>query len=355
MKQNFKRCGLALTVMGCFAGLVLSAAKTGDAKGGTIERIKVHGKSLEGNLENDSPDRDVAVYLPPSYGAKKNRRYPVLYLLHGYGRTVDKWVPFIDFPGSPDRDIASGASKEMIVVIPDANTAYGGSMYSSSPTTGDWEAYITKDLVSYIDGHYRTIATRESRGLGGHSMGGYGVWRIAMKHPEVYAAIYALSPCCLMNNPQPPAKNRPPAPPRKNARPNPENDGGHPINIQYGEAAAWSPDPQAPPLFFDLPVKDGVFNAGAAARWVANSPAVMIDQYIPNIKMYKAVAMDVGLQDPLFKSIQDFNATLTRLGITHSFETFEGGHSDHLKDRIEQKVLPFFSNNLVFSGSGSRH
>ena len=74
-------------------------------------------------------------------------------------------------------------------------------MYSNSPTTGDWETFITEDLIHYIDGHYRTIANRESRGLAGHSMGGYGTLRIGMKYPELYAAIYPMSSCCLMNNP----------------------------------------------------------------------------------------------------------------------------------------------------------
>jgi S-formylglutathione hydrolase FrmB len=113
----------------------------------------VHGRALEGNLEGDSPDRNVGVYLPPGYASHPRQRYPVVYLLHGYGRTVGGWVPSIDLPGSADRDIALGTAKELIVVIPDANTLYGGSMYSSSPTTGDWETYITRDLVSYIDTH----------------------------------------------------------------------------------------------------------------------------------------------------------------------------------------------------------
>jgi hypothetical protein len=96
-------------------------------------------------------------------------------------------------------------------------------------------------------------------------------------------------------------------------------------------------------------VKDGVFNPAVAAKWIANSPAAMIDQYIPNVKKYKAIAMDVGLQDTLLKSIQDFDASLTKLGITHTFETFEGDHSNHLHNRIEDKVLPFFSENLAFT------
>jgi S-formylglutathione hydrolase len=344
---------LAASMAGCIAAPAAAQPlrSSGQTVGGVVQRIKVHGASLEGNLEGDSPDRDVAVYLPPSYATAQKRRYPVLYLLHGYGRTVEGWVPFIDMPGSADRDIASGTAKEMIVVIPDANTLYGGSMYSSSPTTGDWEAYITRDLVAYIDSHYRTIAKRESRGLAGHSMGGYGTWRIAMKYPEVYASVYGMSACCLMNSPRPPAEGRgtpPPARAAAAANANTDSGHGHPVNVQYGEAAAWSPNPTNPPLFFDLPVKDGQLQPSIAAKWIANSPLAMVDQYIPNLKKYRAIAMDCGLQDTLIGSNKEFDQALTRLGIQHTFETFEGEHSDHLKDRIEQKVLPFFSSNLEF-------
>lgn len=78
-----------------------------------------------------------------------------------------------------------------------AHTVFQGSMYSNSVTTGDWEGYITRDLVSYVDARYRTIPARGSRGLAGHSMGGYGTIRIAMKHPDVFASIYIMSACCL--------------------------------------------------------------------------------------------------------------------------------------------------------------
>ena len=321
---------LVALLLGTFA---VSLAATPQA--GSIEKIKVHGASLEGNLEGDPAERDVFVYLPPSYNANRNRRYPVVYLLHGYGRVGEQWVTFIGLPGSMDRGIAAGTTKEMILVIPDANTKYGGSMYSASTTTGDWETYITHDLVSYIDQHYRTIATRESRGLGGHSMGGYGVWRLAMKHPELYMSIYAASPCCLMNNPQPRAASAAPAPP-------PPANGAAVIDVASGEAAAWSPNPQNPPLFFDRPVVDGKLQPAIAAKWIANSPLAMVDQYVTNLKKYKGIAMDVGLQDTLLNSIREMDQSLTRLNLAHTFETYEGDHSNHLKDRVELKILPFF-------------
>jgi enterochelin esterase-like enzyme len=342
-----------------------------DARANAVEHIKVHGKSLEGNLLGDSPDRDVFVYLPPSYQTSRNRRYPVVYLLHGYGLNAERYVAAFGIPVRVDKDIAAGTGKEMILVNPDAFNKYNGSMYSSSPTNGDWETFITQELVAYIDTHYRTLATRESRGLAGHSMGGYGTWRLAMKYPEVYSSIYAMSSCCLMNNPQPPGAGRggagaaapkqAPGIAEKGADKGGDKGGdkgkagakggrgGGFGNVQYAEGAAWSSNPKKPPLFFDLPTEDGKFRPEIAAKWVANSPLAMVDQYLGTLKTFKAIAMDVGLQDGLAGSNRELDALLTQFDIAHTFETYEGDHTNHVKDRFEQKVIPFFSANLSFT------
>src|SRR5256714_6146864 len=149
------------------------------AKQATVERIKIHGEALEGNLEGDAVDRDVIVFLPPSYAREKSRRYPVVYALHGYSIGADQWSREIHVPQTIEGAFAQGAH-EMIFVLPDSKTVHNGSMYSSSVTTGDFEAFIAHDVVAYIDAHYRTIPKRSSRGLAGHSMGGYGASRIGM-------------------------------------------------------------------------------------------------------------------------------------------------------------------------------
>ena len=143
------------------------------AKPVTVERLKVHGVSLEGNLEGNAADRDVIVFLPPSYAANPNERYPVVYALHGYSIGAEQWAQEIHVPQTIEGAFAQGA-REVIVVLPDSKTVHNGSMYSSSVTTGDFENYVARDLVRYIDAHYRTIPERTSRGLVGHSMGGYG-------------------------------------------------------------------------------------------------------------------------------------------------------------------------------------
>ena len=136
----------------------------------------------------------------------------------------------------------------MILVLPDSFTKYSGSMYSNSLTTGDWEGYVSSDLITYIDSHYRTIANRDGRGLAGHSMGGYGTVRIGMKQPAVFSLLYAMSSCCLMNNP---AQGRGAAPPNQPATPangaTPPQAaargarGGGLANALSAQAAAWRP------------------------------------------------------------------------------------------------------------------
>ena len=166
------------------------------AKPVTVERIKIHGASLEGNLEGEVVDRDAIVFLPPGYATDKSRRYPVVYALHGYSIGAEQWSKEIHVPQTIEGAFAKGA-QEMIVVLPDSKTVYNGSMYSSSVTTGDFENYVARDVVAYMDAHYRTIPNRTSRGLVGHSMGGYGASRIGMKHSDVFGSLYIMSPCCM--------------------------------------------------------------------------------------------------------------------------------------------------------------
>lgn len=323
---------------------------------GSFERIKVHGKSLEGNLEGDSPDRDVSVYLPPSYKTATNRRYPVVYLLHGYTNSDEGWfgpglksgflTAHTSLPEVADKAIAGGDAREMIVVMPNAYTVYQGSMFSNSATTGDWEGYVTRDLVAYIDGHYRTLATPASRGLAGHSMGGYGTIRLAMKYPDVFSSIYILSACCLTANLNPQGK----AFAEAEAVHSPDDVAKlsrGPVTM-LAEAAAWSPNPKNPPFFFDLPVLDGKVQPAVAAKWVANAPLAMIDQYISNLRKLHAIAIDVGDKDGLMPSNKELSRILTQYDLRNTFEIYDGDHTNHIALRVETKVLPFFSKTLAF-------
>jgi enterochelin esterase-like enzyme len=352
MRSAFQqlRCGtiavtLALTALLAFG--VTAAADSAAAPAGTMNQIVVHGDSLVGNLSGDSADRAVFVYLPPSYTSAKSRRYPVIYDLHGYSLTAERWVGILKAGEAIDRAIAAGKAREMIVVFPDAMSVHNGSMYSSSVSTGDWETFIAHDLVSYIDGHYRTLANRDSRGLSGHSMGGYGAFRIGMKRPDVFSVLYPMSSCCL-----PPRGVSPADPAVEQIK-----SADEAAKLQMGArttlaaSAAWAPDPQNPPFYLDLPTKAGVPDPSVIARYAANSPHAMLPQYVTSLKKYRAIQMDVGLQDTLLKDNQEMDRLLTEFSIPHKYETYEGNHVNHIPERFEQNVLPFFSQHLEF-GAG---
>jgi enterochelin esterase-like enzyme len=328
------------------------------AKPVTVEHIKIHGTALEGNLEGDSIDRDVIVFLPPGYSKEKKRRYPVIYALHGYSIGAEQWTHEIHVPQTIEGAFANG-SREAIIVLPDSKTIYNGSMYSSSATTGDFEKFIYHDVVAYIDAHYRTIPNRESRGLAGHSMGGYGASRIGMKHPDVFGALYIMSPCCMSPmsgggpGPADQAKERAIAGEKKVAAAKSPADlaAQSPgfASAQFATAAAWAPDPKNPPLYFDLPTKDGIPQPEIVAKFAANAPLVFVDQYIGNLKQYRAVAIDVGDQDGLRIDAGKLHNILDNYGIANSFEIYPGTHTSAVADRFQNHVLPFFSKNLCFT------
>ena len=327
------------------------------AKPVTVERIKVHGAALESNLEGESPDRDVFVFLPPSYAKDPHRRYPVLYALHGYFIGAEQWTHEIHVPQTIEGAFAQGAH-EMIVVLPDSKTVYNGSMYSSSQTTGDFERFISHDLVAYIDAHYRTFPQRASRGLAGHSMGGYGATRIGMKHSDVFGALYIMSPCCLspMSGGGPGSadqfKERAIAGEKKASSAKSPADlaaqspgfGG----ALYASAAAWAPNPKNPPLYFDLPTRDGISQPEIAAKFAANAPLVFIDQYIGNLRQYKAISIDVGDQDGLRIDAGKLHGILDSYNIANGFEIYHGTHTSAVADRFQNHLMPFFSANLCF-------
>lgn len=328
------------------------------AKAVTVEHIKIHGASLEGNLEGDVVNRDVIVFLPPSYNKDQRRRYPVVYALHGYSIGAEQWSHEIHVPQTIEGAFALG-SKEMIVVLPDSKTIYNGSMYSNSATTGDFEKFIWHDVVAYIDAHYRTIPNRTSRGLVGHSMGGYGASRIGMKHSDVFGALYIMSPCCMSPmsgggpGPADQIKERAIASEKKvAAAKSPTDLAAHSPGFgaaQYATAAAWAPDPKNPPLYFDLPTKDGVPQPEIVAKFAANSPLAFVDQYIGNLKQYRAIAMDVGDQDGLRVDAAKLHNILDDYGIGNTFEIYSGTHTSAVADRIQNHVLPFFSKELCFT------
>jgi enterochelin esterase-like enzyme len=320
------------------------------AKPVAVERVKVHGTALEGNLEGNAVDRDVIVFLPPSYANEKSRRYPVVYALHGYSIGAEQWSREIHVPQTIEGAFAQGG-KEMIVVLPDSKTVHNGSMYSSSVTTGDFERFVARDVVAYTDAHYRTIPERASRGLVGHSMGGYGATRIGMKHADVFGSLYIMSPCCLS-----PRQAGPPGSEIEKsleAVKTPADSASLPFlaRAQLASAAAWSPDPTNPPLYLELPTNGGEPRPDVLAKWAANAPLAFLDQYVGDLRRYRAIAIDVGDQDRLKSDAGKLHDALDRYGIANSFEVYAGTHTSKVADRFQNHAMKFFNQSLCFEGA----
>src|SRR4030095_10841722 len=184
-----------------FAATGLGQQAAAPARTGRLVEVKIPAPSLKGNLLGDPTEQTIAVYLPPSYEASPTKRFPSLDLLHGFTAKHQAWTTNgyqgMSLQPLMDEMIKSGKVQEMIVVAPNGWNAYKGAFYTNSSVNGNWEDYIYRDLVQTVDAKYRTVARPESRGIAGHSMGGYGALTLAMKHPDVFGAVYALSPCCL--------------------------------------------------------------------------------------------------------------------------------------------------------------
>lgn len=331
------------------------------AQEGRLVREKVHGQSLEKTVTGEAADRSVSVYLPPSYDAAPTKRYPVVYLLHGITDTDETWIrswtrgdPWQSVPGIMDRGITEKRFGEMIIVMPDARTNWGGSFYTNSTATGNWEDFIARDLVTYIDGKYRTLARASGRGIAGHSMGGYGAIKLGMKHPEVYSVVYGMNPAVLGWAQDLSGEN-----PAFNflltKKPN------SPAEVMQGGfyalgiivvAQAFSPNPERGPLFIDLPfaLVEGKLQKAEPTygKWNENMPLYMVEKYASNLKSLRGFRFDSGYDDQ-FKHIpptsRALSAALTKQGIEHVFEEYNGDHRNRMMGRtgrLATEVLPYF-------------
>jgi S-formylglutathione hydrolase FrmB len=172
-----------------------------------------------------------------------------------------------------------------------------------------------------------------------------------MKHPDVFGAVYIMSPCCLAARAAGPVD---PENEKKLEAVKSEADSAKlpfMLRAQLASAAAWSPDPKNPPLYLDLPVKDGVVQHDVLAKWAANAPLAFVDQYIGNLRQYRAIAIDVGDQDGLRAGAEKLHEVLDNYGIANAFELYHGTHTSAVAVRFQNHVMPFFSKNLCFSTS----
>ncbi|WP_158748229.1 alpha/beta hydrolase-fold protein [Acidobacterium sp. S8] len=341
-----------------FLFILVSIVPVSAADGSQILRRELRSASLAQSRIGTDPVRKMAIYLPAGYEGS-SQRYPVIYYFpfsfDGYGALFDSQGAQEVF----DRAIARGVIRKFIVVSVDMNTPLGPSWFANSPATGNWEDFVAKDLVAYMDSNFRTLASRDSRGLMGDRMGGYGAIRLGMRHPEVFGSLYALHPVGTGSGIQ-----------TMHVRPNWEilwsaksiddvkKDGLSILFLTMYQA--FLPEPEKPPLFADLPArKDGdkLVTDSALTDKLRNGFLLetMIPRYAENLKSLRGFKFDWGRsdgnQDHVYAN-QAFAHKLNEFGVPNEAEEYNGswGEKNWGDDgRVATEALPFFQRCLVFS------
>ena len=332
----------------------------------TLERASFHATALEGNALGDPAEQPVLIFLPRSYRAEPQRRYPVIYLLHGLGMKPSDWE--VSWPGHPalseqlNQANVSGGLPEMIVVYANGANAYMGSLYMNSSVEGRWEDAIVRDLVTWIDGRYRTLPQASSRAVIGLSMGGFGALRFGFLHPDIFSTVYALSPAFIgfaadfseenpTNVSTPGAQSYEDLQQRVAQSRVRENYAG----LFFICAAAFSPAPEEKPLPVKFPfvLRNGrvVRDLPVYQQWMANMPLTMVDEHLRDIRQLRAIGFDVGSNDhfrhiPI--TVRALDKALTERGVPHFFEEFNGGHTTHTTQRLMERAFPFAARNFLF-------
>ncbi|MEP0520732.1 MAG: alpha/beta hydrolase-fold protein [Hyphomicrobiales bacterium] len=325
-----------------------------------IVQANVPAPSLEGNLLSTPNVQSAAVYLPPSYYTQPERRFPVIYLLHGIFDDYGVWLENFDLPAMLDRMTLNGELPELIVVMPNGGNQYGGGYYRNSPVSGNWADYIADDLIKYTDQKWRTLRSPESRAVVGHSMGGYGAINLAMSRPGIFSVVWALSPCCLAPIEDLSLGND--AWKRASQIKGPhdiqkliDNNDFYPIAF-LGIVTAFSPDTSAGPIYGNFPfeivkgeivLQDETFDA-----YVDEFPIRQVRDRRAALRNLRGLGMGVGLDDQFLHipaGTMAFSQILGEERVPHILDVYSGDHREFVPDRLERIVFPWVAERLIFT------
>jgi S-formylglutathione hydrolase FrmB len=317
---------------------------------------RLESSHLASNLLGDPSERDLFVYLPPGY-EESDRRYPTAYLLHAYGQTAEqvvtpatdglRWSPPVEDVLDPV--FGRMGVTPMIVVIPDGNSRYGCGQWVDSPVTGHFEQYVVRDVVAFVDAHYRTIPNSRSRGVFGFSSGGFGAWNLASRNPEVFGAMAVLSADSFLDMTHkvilykyldsiwPEAPSGP-------------IEGNEWSELVYDYSATYSPNPDRPPFYVDLPVASpsGELIQEVWDRWLAFDPVVNVHDRLDNLRKLSGILLDVGFNDDynLHWGHRLLSHYLTEAGIAHEHRENAGNHGGRARESY-QMALQWLSRVLA--------
>lgn len=304
---------------------------------GTVRFLKHESSVLRGNPLGDRHVRDLIVYLPPDYEAG-DAEYPTVYCLTGFtgrGRMLLNDNAFSpNLAERMDKLITAGLIKPMIVVMPDCFTYYGGSQYINSTATGNYEDYLTEEIVPFVDENFRTIRVAGSRAVMGKSSGGYGALIMGMRHPDIFGLICSTSGDAYFEYCYP-------------------NDFAKAFRIIKGDANEfmqrfWSSEKKGKDdhaalntigmsacyspkgTEFDLPFDplSGELRQDVWHRWLEHDPVRLVEKHVENLKSLKLLFIDAGTRDEFNLDVgaKILSKKLREFGIDHLHEQFDDGH-----------------------------
>jgi enterochelin esterase-like enzyme len=269
-----------MTVLGLSLLWILAAVIAGcSGDNGQLFIKNIPAPSLRGNTINEPVEQPIAVYLPPGYASDADK-YPAVYFITGCDDDVDDLLQGTiqgeSLIAVIDSLIDSGSITKMISIIINGRNVRGEGFFTQSDSTGRWDRFLVRDVVRYVDKHYKTLPFRETRGVAGFSTGGTAALQIAMAYPEVFSAVYAVSP---------------------------ESIGGVDDLVR---------------AYADLDVE------------------------------LEGIVVEVGTEEneKIVKSCEYFSAAMNNVNAAHRLIQFEGEHSNQLKIRFEEHVLPFMAGVL---------
>ncbi|HZH34773.1 MAG TPA: alpha/beta hydrolase-fold protein [Pyrinomonadaceae bacterium] len=311
-------------------------------KQGTVKILQHESEVLRNNPLGDKHIREVIVYLPPGYEENSEKRYPSVYVLTGFtgrGRMLlndNSFAP--NFAERMDKLIADRTIEPMIAVMPDCFTRYGGSQYLNSTATGNYEDYLTKEIVSFVDESFRTIPDKNSRAVMGKSSGGYGALICAFRHADTFGLAASISGDCYFEFCYFPgipegfnAVNGDPKALIEKFWNENQRKGKNDFSAlnTIGMSACYSPNPGSE-LGFDLPfdVRTGEIREDVWARWLENDPVRLVERYADNLKTLKLLFIDAGTRDEfaLHLGARILVEKFKKFDVPHVHEEFDDGH-----------------------------
>jgi len=352
--------------------LILGGCQNPIFNKGNWTNVAIPAPSLKNSLIESESEKTIGVYLPPSYQSNLDKKYPVVYFLHGYGGGVSKegytcWLL--------DSLIQSKLVPEMIMVEVSGRYTFHGSFYENSPVTGNWEDFVIKDVIGYVDANYRTIAKSGSRAISGHSMGGYGTLNLGMLHPEVFQVVYGMSPGVfneeglaesqlfknggtirpvidLLNKLKPLGKQEAHRVYLEHVKS--IQDWNVEFTLAYGMTFAPQTD-KAP--YFEYPLAvigtDTIRNEEVWQKWEKGFGGVSMEmeQYQSNFAKLKLLGLDCGYHDD-FRWIVDgtlyYSKLLVEKQLPHVMNWHSGTHGSRFNESVEKGLFPTVVTALEF-------